>query len=77
MDFYSLIKKEDDFLIADIIEFENKSICVYWYYYDVPRAVLYPSISVIKHFYLDETRALIKDGVAEDYSDSKDLLYSS
>lgn len=76
MEFYSLVKKEDDTLIAEIVEFENKCVAVYWYCYDTPRAVLYPSISIIKHFYLDETRALIKDGVAEDFSDSKDILYS-
>lgn len=76
MEFYSLIKKEDDTLIAEIIEFENRTICAYWYCYDIPRAVLYPSMSIIRHFYLDETRELIKDGVAEDYSDITDILYS-
>lgn len=63
MEFYSLVKKETDVLLADIVEFENKSIAVYWYCYDIPRVVVYPSISIIKHFYLDETRALIKDGL--------------
>lgn len=80
MEFYSLIKKESGRLLADIIEFENQSIAVYWHCYEIPRVVVYPSISIITQFYLDGTRELIKEGVDEvedDKLDSKDILYSA
>jgi hypothetical protein len=76
MEFYSLIKKESGCLLADIVEFENLSVAVYWHCYDIPRVVVYPSISIIKQFYLDGTRELIKEGVDE-VGDSKDILYSA
>ncbi len=84
MEFYSLVEKQSEKLLADIIEFENGEICGY-FYHNCKGLMQFINFEDLSDFikynrYLScfETE-LIKEGVKEDeenFSDSKDILYS-
>jgi len=79
MNFYSLVEKESGDLLADIVEFENKEIAIYWFCYDenIGSLFTYSSINIVKEYFVNSDRILIKEGVEEDFNDVKDLLYSA
>lgn len=62
MEFYSLVKIEDEFLVAEIVEFECGQTCIYWC---IDKTILlYPSIFEFVNDYMNgSTYKLIKDGV--------------
>lgn len=76
MEFYSLVNRDDE-QYADIIEFENGELAVYW---DTPvftKLFFCESLQEFKDKYVFGGRKLIKEGVQEDYSNVKDILYSA
>ena len=77
MNFYSIVFKETGELMYDVVEFDDNGVVVIYcpIRKDVKR---YDDIDSLKCVIseLEEDVELIKEGVVEDYSDSKDILYS-
>ncbi len=77
MEFYSLVCKESGNLLMDVIEFENKQVVIYCHERkDIRQLISIDEIYDVMKEYPDVVE-LIKDGVNEDYSDIKDMLYSA
>ncbi len=77
MEFYSLVSKESGNLLMDVIEFENKQVVIYCHERkDIRQLKSIDEIYDVMKEYPDVVE-LIKDGVNEDYSDVKDMLYSA
>ena len=77
MEFYSLVCKESGILLMDVIEFENKQVVIYCHERkDIRKLESINEIYDVMKEYPNVVE-LIKDGVDEDYSDVRDMLYSA
>jgi len=77
MEFYSLVCSESGNLLMDVIEFENKQVVIYCHERkDIRQLKSIDEIYEVMEEYPNAVK-LIKDGVCEDYSDIKDILYSA
>jgi len=64
MEFYTVVKIENEEIIADLVEFECGQVCVYWY--SDKSILVYPYVAEFWNDYINGSNLkLVKDGVDE------------